>query len=64
MNRWKVDSIIFPTVYYMTYSILNILTKETPCFRSQIWTDFNRFVLLFQRCFIKQILHFSYYFFI
>jgi len=46
MNRWKVDSISFPTVYYMTYSLLNILTKESLKFWFQIWTDFNRFVLL------------------
>ena len=46
MNRWKVDSISFSTVYYMTYSLLNILAKETPRFWFQIWTDFNRLVLL------------------
>jgi len=45
---WKVDSISFPTVYHMTYFSLNILTKETPRFWFQIWTDFNRFVLLLQ----------------
>jgi len=42
MNRWKVDSISFLTVYYMTYSLLNILTKETPRFWFQFWTDINR----------------------
>jgi len=35
----------------MTYFLLNILTKETPRFWFQFWTDFNRFVLLLQECF-------------
>jgi len=39
---WKVDPYSFPTVYHMTYFSLNILTKETPRFWFQFWTDFNR----------------------